>query len=90
VHKLLTQDFDFGVNRHFAPGEPVVLRAPLALPRDVPSTFIAAANEVRSIVRVHARIRGWPDLIKDIPVTVVPQAQDERRAAAGSAVRQTT
>lgn len=71
-HTVHEEKMEMASSSRPMPGEEVDLEASLPLPEDAPFTFVAASNSLKWSVTVRIAMRGWPDWVREHPITVKP------------------
>jgi hypothetical protein len=62
----------FAQDRRLMAGESVTVETSLSVPVDVPTTFMSAHQQLLWQVRLHLKLRGWPDWVQELPLVVRP------------------
>lgn len=57
---------------HFSDGKIVSLICPIPIAEDAPATFSSMNNRLDWYVKVQVRLKGWPDWVEILPITVLP------------------
>jgi hypothetical protein len=66
------QPVTFAQDRRLMAGESITVETSLPLPANAPTTFMSAHQQVLWQVRLHLKLRGWPDWVQELPLVVRP------------------
>jgi hypothetical protein len=66
------QPVTFAQDRRLMAGESITVEASLPVPANAPTTFMSAHQQVVWQVRLHLKLRGWPDWVQELPLIIRP------------------
>jgi hypothetical protein len=62
----------FAQDRRLMAGESITVETSLNVPAAAPTTFMSAHQQLLWQVRLHLKLRGWPDWVQQLPLVVRP------------------